>query len=64
MSDPRTFWLTITNIVLGGLVIALVVGIATGTLCEIVAKLRRRHSMENELERDMRRLFGSPPRNK
>jgi uncharacterized membrane-anchored protein YhcB (DUF1043 family) len=57
MHDPRTFWLTVTNIALGVAVVVLVVGIATGTLCEIVAKWRKRSSLDAELDRNMHRLF-------
>ncbi len=58
MPDPRVFWLTVTNIVLGLLVLLLVVGIATGVLCDLVARIRKRHAAVREMDGDMRRYFG------
>ena len=58
MSDPRTFWLTVTNIVLGAAVVALILGVLTGALCEFVLKLKKRHAALAELDRDMQRMFG------
>ncbi len=57
MRDPRTFWLTVTNIILGLAVVVLIVGILTGTLCDLIADMRRRHAVWRELDQDMRRLF-------
>jgi len=57
MRDPRTFWLTVTNIALGLAVVLLVCGVLTGVVCEFVAKFRKRHAMSDELEEDMRRMF-------
>ena len=51
MDDPRTFWLTVTNIVLGLAVVLLILGIVTGVLCEFIATLRRRHAMLGEIDR-------------
>jgi hypothetical protein len=61
MSDPRTFWLVVTNIVLGAAVVLLILGLATGVLCELVVKLKKRHSAWAELDRDMQRMFGVLP---
>lgn len=57
MSDPRTFWLTLTNITLGLAVVLLILGVVTGILCEFVAKLRRRHAAWHQLDDEMRRMF-------
>jgi hypothetical protein len=57
MRDPRTFWLTVTNIALGLAVVLLVCGIVTGVVCEFVAKFRKRHGISNELDEDMRQMF-------
>jgi len=57
MHDPRTFWLTVTNIALGAAVVLLILGIATGALCETVARWRQRRRLVEELDRDMHRLF-------
>jgi hypothetical protein len=58
MHDPRTFWLTVTNIALGAALLLLILGLVTGVLCEFIAKLRRRHAAERELDREMRHWFG------
>ena len=58
MRDPRTFWLTVTNIVLGAAVVVLMLGVLTGALCEFVVKLKKRHAAWAELDRDMQRMFG------
>lgn len=57
MSDPRTFWLTVMNVVLGLAVVLLVAGVVTGILCEMVAKWRKRRAVWDELDRDMWRAF-------
>jgi hypothetical protein len=36
MSDPRTIWLVATNIALGAAVVLLILGVVTGTLCELI----------------------------
>lgn len=60
MPDPRTFWLTVTNLVLGLVVILLLIGVATGVLCEFVSRFRKRRSADEELERDMHEMFPRP----
>ena len=57
MRDPRTFWLTVTNIVLGVTVVVLLAGIVTGVLCDVVARLRKRRKLSHELDDDMRHMF-------
>ena len=61
MSDSQTFWLVVTNIALGVAVVALILGVVTGTLCDLIAKLRKRHAAWAELDRDMQRTFGAAP---
>ena len=61
MSDPRTIWLVATNIALGSAVVLLILGVVTGTLCELIVKLKRRHAAWAELDRDMQRMFGGLP---
>ena len=61
MKDPRTLWLVVTNIALGAAVVLLILGIVTGTLCELIVKLKKRHDAEAELDRDMQRMFGGLP---
>ena len=61
MSDPRTFWLVVTNIALGAAVVVFILGVVTGVLCELVVKLKKRHAASAELDRDMQRMFGGLP---
>jgi hypothetical protein len=61
MDDPRTFWLTVTNVVLGLAVLLLILGVLTGVLCDYVAQLRKRRALLRDLDRDMHRLFLMPP---
>jgi hypothetical protein len=59
MSDDRgTLLLTITNIALGAIVVAAVIGVATGVVCDLARMLKRRHSVYDELDHDMHKLFG------
>jgi putative effector of murein hydrolase LrgA (UPF0299 family) len=64
MRDPRTLLLIVTNIVLGLLVVGFVVAIATGWLCEMVAKWKKRRSVSAELDRYEDQLFGAGHRRK
>jgi hypothetical protein len=60
MDGPDSFWLTVMNVALG-----VTVGVfVAGVLLEVVRELwGRRHSrhIEDELDRDMRKMFGGPP---
>jgi hypothetical protein len=58
MRDPRTFWLTVTNIVLGLAVVLAIAGVLTGTLCDMVANWKKRCRLDSEMDRDMQHLFG------
>ncbi len=60
--DPRTFWLTVTNIALGLALLVLIVSLVTGTVCDFVAKLRKRRAIRHEIEEDFRHLFHHPHR--
>ena len=60
MDDPRTFWLVVTNIILGVMVAALVLAIAFVEAIDIFHRLRARRSAWRELDRDMERYFGHP----
>jgi len=57
MHDPRTFWLTTTNIALGLALLLLILGAATGGLWDAVRKRKRRHALWHEIDREMRRMF-------
>jgi len=60
MHDPRTFWLTVTNIALGVALVLLILGILTGSVCDLVARLKARHTLENEIGREFLRMFHGP----
>lgn len=49
--------MTVTNIVLGLLVIVLLFGVVIRIVCEFVARWRRRRRVSHEIDNDMRRLF-------
>jgi len=57
MAGSSTFWLTLTNIVLGILVVICVLMVALQALCETLSKLKRRRSYGVELNHDMREMF-------
>ena len=61
MSDSKTFWLVLTNIALGVVLVLLVLTLSTGMLCELISKLRKRHAASAELDRDMLQMFGEAP---
>ena len=60
MSDPRTFWLVVTNIMLGVVVIALFLVVAIASAFEMLRRLQVRRSVWRELNGDMERYFGCP----
>ena len=60
VADPKTFWLTVTNIALGLLVALCFLAIAVGSLLEVVSKVKKRGSYITELDHDMRHMFGPP----
>jgi len=57
MPDPRTIWLTITNVLLGVLVVLALLGMACAILCEIRLRYKKRQAWRRELEGDLDRLF-------
>lgn len=59
MVRPDTFWLTLTNIVLGALVVLCFLVIALGTLCETLSKRKKQRSFESELDHDMQEMFAA-----
>jgi hypothetical protein len=59
MARPDTFWLTLTNIVLGALVILCVLVTALALLCEILSKQRKKRSYGAELNHDMHEMFAA-----
>ena len=57
MHDPRTFWLTVTNIALGTTLLLLILGVATGVLCEYLARLKKQRDACKEIDRELPGLF-------
>ena len=49
MGDPSTYWLTVTNIALGLVVLACCAAVAFGVLQELAARHRKRVSESQEL---------------
>ena len=56
----KTFWLTLTNTLLGTLVVACLLFCGAVCLHEVVNRLRRRRRYEAELNQDMREMFAPP----
>ncbi len=59
MMRQNTSWLTLTNIVLGALVILCFLFVALGSLCETIAKAKKRRSYEAELDSDLEEIFAA-----
>lgn len=58
MSDPSTYWLTITNIGLGVVVLICAIAVGIGILQEVAAKRRKRLEMAR-LDREVSDLVAS-----
>ena len=58
MSDPSTLWLTITNIVLGVVVLICCVAVAIGVFQEVVAK-RKKVAAMSKIDREVSDLVAS-----
>ena len=50
MHDTKTFWLTVTNIVLGLALMLLLLGLATGILCDYISVIRKRRALYREID--------------
>ena len=61
MSYPGTFWLTVINIALAGVIVICLAAIWVGVVREIVWRARKRRAIFIELDQDMAELFGSLP---
>ena len=59
MPGPDTFWLTLTNIVLGALVGVCFLLVLLKVFCEGVTRLKKRHSTNSELDHDMHEMFAA-----
>jgi hypothetical protein len=58
MSDPSTYWLTITNVALGLVVLICCAAVAIGVLQEIAAKRKKAHAL-SQLDREVSDLVAS-----
>jgi hypothetical protein len=58
MSDPSTYWLTMTNVVLGIVTLLGCAAVAVGVIQEIVARRRKAASLSN-LDREVADLVTS-----
>ena len=58
-SDPQTYWLSVTNIVLGAVVVICLVVMLAGIARELLTRIYRRRRVEAEIDRDMRSLADS-----
>lgn len=54
--DPETRWLTVTNLILGVVVVLCALIMVGGVVHEIVSRFRKRRRINAELDRDMRLL--------
>ena len=57
MFRPNPFWLTLTNIALGAVLVLCVLVIVLGTLCETLSNSKKRRSYRAELNHDMQEMF-------
>ena len=55
-SDPQTYWLSVTNIVLGVVVVICFVAMLAGIAHELISRVHHRRRIEAESDRDMRSL--------
>ena len=60
MTSPRTFWLTVTNAVLGLAVVACLLFVCAEELRAALSKRAKRRSFDAELDHDMEEMFGVP----
>lgn len=57
---PKTFWLSLTNALLGAAVVLCILVIVVGLLCGSAATLRKRRHYRAEMNHDWQELFGMP----
>ena len=58
MVEPDTFWLTVTNVALGLVVVVCLFALAGGLAWDAVCRRLKRRANMAEMDRDMRRFFG------
>jgi hypothetical protein len=57
---PKTFWLSLTNALLGAAVVLCILVIVVGLLCGSASALRKRRHYRAEMDHDMEEIFGEP----
>ena len=57
MSDPSTYWLTVTNVVLGIVTLICCIAVGIGVLQELAARRRKAASL-NQLDRELADFMG------
>jgi hypothetical protein len=57
---PKTFWLNLTNALLGAAVVLCILVIVVGLLCGSASALWKRRHYRAELNHDMQEIFGMP----
>jgi hypothetical protein len=58
---PKTFWLSLTNALLGAALVLCILVVVIGLLCGSISAVRRRRHYRAELDHDLQVLFGTPP---
>jgi len=58
MSDPSTYWLTITNVALGVVTLVCCIAVAVGVVQEVMARRRKAASL-SQLDREVSDLVSS-----
>lgn len=58
MSDPSTYWLTLTNVALGVVVLICCVAVGIGILQELAAR-RKKHAALSQLDREVSDLVAT-----
>ena len=58
MSDPSTYWLTITNVTLGIVVLICFIAVAFSDVQEVAARRRKRAAL-SEIDQELSSLFGT-----
>lgn len=55
-NDPQTYWLNVTNLILGIIIAICMVVMVGGIADEFISRFRKRRRIEAEIDRDMRHL--------
>ena len=58
MNDPSTYWLTVTNIALGGVTLICIVAVGIGVMQELAARAKKRAAL-SKLDQEVSDLVAS-----